>query len=133
VFAAGTLRAIATLPHDGAWLAAAEALISARDTVNLALEPKVKDKAIGHRREASVQLVLPEAELTLVQRIAPDLAEALAVAEVEVRAASSRSATVARTTLSPCARCWRHRKDVGSRPSAPELCGRCASVLTEPA
>jgi isoleucyl-tRNA synthetase len=130
VFLDALLTAPAEHAADRELLAAGEALAQVRDTVNLALEPKVKAKAIGHRREAAVQLTLPVELRDRVGRIAPDLAEVLAVASVDVTEGAALAADARKTETAQCQRCWRHRPEVGKDPARPELCSRCASVLS---
>ena len=131
VFLDGKLELPADEPEDEALLAAGAELLAVRDVVNLALEPKVKAKEIGHRREVAVALTMPEDKAARIATIAPDLGEVLAVASVEVTHGPEVSAQVDRTGEAQCQRCWRHRPDVGSAADRPDLCGRCASVLSE--
>jgi isoleucyl-tRNA synthetase len=118
---------------DAALLAAGAALLELRDAVNMALEPKVKAKELGHRREVAVTLTLPDALRAQVEKVAADLAEVFAVASVTLKSGDAVHAEVARTVAAQCQRCWRHRPDVGQDASHPELCARCASVLSKTA
>jgi isoleucyl-tRNA synthetase len=130
VFLAAHLESPPSTAEDDALLAAGEVLFSVRDAVNLALEPKIKSKEIGHRREVAVQLGLPRALQDAIARLAPDLAEVLAVASVETVESQSLTVTVGRTSSPQCLRCWRHRADVGRAPARADLCARCAAVLS---
>jgi isoleucyl-tRNA synthetase len=130
VFLDARLEAPAHNPEDETLLAAAQALFNVRDALNLALEPKIKAKEIGHRREVAAQVTMPAAMHQRIAHVAPDLAEVLTVASVEVRHGDTLSAEVALTTFAQCQRCWRHRADVGSDAHRPDLCARCAAVLS---
>jgi isoleucyl-tRNA synthetase len=129
VFLDARLEAPELSADDERLLAAGQALFGVRDAVNLVLEPRVKAKEIGHRREVAVQLTMPVA---LSERIGPlgsDLAEVLGVASVEVTHGAALGAVVSRTLAPQCQRCWRHREDVGRAVERADLCERCASVL----
>jgi isoleucyl-tRNA synthetase len=129
VFLRGSLPVDPVRPGDAAVLAQATALFAVRDAVNAALEPEVKAKAIGHRREASVTVTIPPAERAALGPFAADLPELLAVSEVRVEEGSALGAAVRKTAHAPCARCWRHLPDVGSRAGHADLCARCADVV----
>jgi isoleucyl-tRNA synthetase len=131
VFLDGRLVGPALSADDDALLAAGQALLAVRDAVNLVLEPKVKAKEIGHRREVAVQLQLPAAMRQQIATVSADLADALAVASVDVSDGATLVAAVARTTSPQCQRCWRHRSDVGRDPAHADLCARCARVLSK--
>ena len=130
VFLDARLETPAHNPEDETLLAAAQALFTVRDALNLALEPKIKAKEIGHRREVAARVTMPAAMHERIAHVAPDLAEVLTVASVEVRHGDTLGAEVARTTFASCQRCWRHRPDVGSDARRPDLCARCAAVLS---
>ncbi|MFI5306270.1 MAG: isoleucine--tRNA ligase [Polyangiales bacterium] len=130
VFLAAHLTAPEPEPDDAELLAAADALFAVRDAVNLALEPKIKAKEIGHRREVAVRIALPKGVAARLGLVASDLADALTVASVETEEGEAMQATVTRTTAAQCQRCWRHRDEVGRDPAHPDLCARCAFVLS---
>jgi isoleucyl-tRNA synthetase len=130
VFLDAKLEGPAPSADDEALLAAAQALFTVRDAVNLALEPKIKSKEIGHRREVAAHVTMPRATAERIATIAPDLAEVLTVASVDVMHGEGLSATVARTDAAQCQRCWRHLREVGSVAGHSDLCARCASVLS---
>jgi isoleucyl-tRNA synthetase len=130
VFLDARLEAPAITPDDEALMAAAQALFGVRDALNLALEPKIKAKEIGHRREVAARVSMPLATQERIALIAPDLAEVLTVASVDVVTGDGLSVEVGSTTFAQCQRCWRHRPDVGSVVGRPDLCARCAGVLS---
>ncbi len=116
---------------DDALLAAGEKLFGVRDALNAAFEPKVKAKEIGHRREVAAVITLPDELRAQLLSVTPDLAEAFAVASVELRSGSTLSAEAHKTSALQCGRCWRHRDDVGHEEAHPALCVRCASVVAK--
>jgi isoleucyl-tRNA synthetase len=130
VFLDARLEAPAVDPEDDELLKAAEALFSVRDALNLAIEPKIKAKEIGHRREVAARVTMPEAMHRQLREVAPDLAEVLTVASVDVAHGDALAVQVTRTTAAQCQRCWRHRPDVGGDSRRPDLCARCAAVLS---
>jgi isoleucyl-tRNA synthetase len=112
-----------------ALLDAGEALFAVRDALNQALEPQIKAKTIGHRREVAAKLVVPPALRTRLAPLADELGELLAVASVSLTDGAQLTAEVARTADAQCARCWRHRPDVGRAAAHLTLCVRCADVV----
>lgn len=110
-------------------IGASATFLRVRDVVNQALEPRVKAKEIGHRREVSVAIQMPAEMHAELLRIGQDLAELMAVAEVHVSTGTDLKAVVSKTELVSCPRCWRHRADVGKKASHPTLCVRCAEAI----
>jgi len=100
-----------------------------RATVSRALEEARQHKIIGNSLEAKVHLELPlDAWRTWSDSI-HDLAEILIVSDLVLVSGSETKAVVARTNFAKCARCWRHRKYVGTSAAQPELCDRCEEVV----
>jgi isoleucyl-tRNA synthetase len=130
VFLDTKLQASPLSEADRRLLDAGEQLFSVRDALNAALEPKVKAKEIGHRREVAAVVTLPDATRAQLATIATDLAELFAIASVELRSGPSVAVELRKTTSPQCSRCWRHRNDVGTHAAHPELCERCAQVIT---
>ncbi len=118
------LQAFPDIPaswHDPALDARWAAIRDARGGVTTALEAARLNKLIGASLQAAI--TVPPALL--------DLLDADAWAEVAiVSAASSGGALhVDRAPGEKCARCWRVLLEVGSQPSHPVLCVRCADVV----
>jgi isoleucyl-tRNA synthetase len=129
VFLDGSLQVSPLTAAEQALLQAGETLFAVRDAVNAALEPKVKAKEIGHRREVAANVTMPAAMRAQIAKVAPDLAEVFAIARVDVRDGDVLAVELSKTTDAQCARCWRHRPDVGQLPAHPALCKRCAEVV----
>lgn len=129
VFLAGRIAPLPEDAADTALLAAADALAHVRDAVNQALEPRIKAKEIAHRREVTVRLTVSDTLHAPLQRWGIDLAEVLAVADVHVEIGAGITVAVEVSNAPSCARCWRHRSDVGSSAKHPALCARCAEVV----
>ena len=118
------LQAFPDLPaawHDPALDARWAAIRDARGTVTTALEAARLDKLIGASLQAAI--TVPPALL--------DLLDADAWAEVAIVSAASPGDAlhVSRAPGDKCARCWRVLPEVGSQPSHPALCVRCADVV----
>ncbi len=126
VFLSGKLVMPVLSERDQQLLDAGQVLARVRDTVNAAMEPLVRDKALGHRREAAVTLTLAAEDHEALRQIVSDFSEVLAVAEVTIVDGPSMQASVRKTSYERCPRCWRHQSDVKS---AEELCKRCAKVM----
>jgi isoleucyl-tRNA synthetase len=127
VFMRGQLVRPEGRERDQALLDAGSVLFRVRDATNAAMEPLVREKVLGHRREAAVTLRLPKDQSDAISQVSDNLAEALAVAEVTTMQADTLQVAVRKTEHARCARCWRHQPGVGH--TEQELCGRCAEVM----
>lgn len=130
VFLNGQIKEPALQRTDEALLNAGKALLETRDALNLAFETKVQAKEIGHRREVEAVLTLPPERIRLITSVCSELAEAFAISSVEIKEGDAIHVDVKRSPSLRCARCWRHRADVGRDSARPDLCERCAAVLT---
>jgi isoleucyl-tRNA synthetase len=129
VFLSGAIGSAGMQSEDAALLDAGETLLSVRDAVNMQLEPKVKAKEIGHRREIGAVIEMPQAQMDQLGLVAADLSELLAIASVTLKLGTELRVSVAASADKACARCWRHLPDVGSVSAHPALCTRCAEVV----
>ncbi|HAZ08360.1 MAG TPA: hypothetical protein DCZ01_07550 [Elusimicrobia bacterium] len=119
---------------DARWTDAAmagrwDAVAGARSIVQKALEEARAAKVIGSSLQARVVLKGPARALAPLERL--DLPEFLIVSEVSMETTGDALAVdVSRASGAKCPRCWRWRPDIGSQPSQPELCARCARQLS---
>jgi isoleucyl-tRNA synthetase len=105
-------------------------VLASREVVTKALEEARAAKAIGKSQEARVVLSAPAADYdVLAQRAGAVLAELFIVAEVEVTAADSYGVKIEPASGEKCPRCWNYR-ELGTNASMPDLCVRCAEVLS---
>ena len=123
---------------DAALAADWERLLEVRAAVTKALETLRQRAEIGHSLEASVRLGAEGTLAALLEAKRAVLPEILIVSQVDVvpPAAVRGESTLAglgidaaRAGGEKCARCWNWRRDVGSDPRVPSVCGRCALVL----
>jgi isoleucyl-tRNA synthetase len=104
-----------------------EVLRASRAAVTEAIEPLRKAKTIGSSNEARVVLSAPGAVLDVLASV--DFAEVAIIAEVRgVEDVAGPTARAEQTGHAKCARCWRHREEVGTLPD-PNLCDRCFEVV----
>lgn len=130
---AGSVHLLEWPEIDAGWLDEALAarwveLREVRAIVTEAIEPLRRAKSIGSSLEARVVLAAPHG---LIDRIAPiaEFAETCIVAEIRpVLDTGAPSATIEVAGHAKCARCWRHRPEVGTLPD-PNLCDRCHGVV----
>jgi isoleucyl-tRNA synthetase len=118
------LQAFPDLPaswHDPALDARWAAIRNARGGITTALEAARLNKLIGASLQAAI--TVPPALL--------DLLDADAWAEVAIVSSASPgdALKIDRAPGEKCARCWRVLPEVGSQPSHPALCVRCADVV----
>ncbi|MBI5622751.1 MAG: isoleucine--tRNA ligase [Elusimicrobia bacterium] len=103
-----------------------EAILRVRAGVYKALEEARTAGRIGGSLQARV--TLRGGEAAAIEGV--DWAELLIVSGVEVQNGGGElSVEVAPAPGTKCPRCWRYQNDIGSRPSQPLLCGRCAQQL----
>lgn len=106
-----------------------------RDDVLGALEQKRNEKLIGKSLEAKVTLHTKDDLSALL----PEFAKAFIVSEVALGEGEGEyhgnveglSVTVEKAAGEKCARCWTYSEYVGRNALYPELCERCAKVLSE--
>jgi isoleucyl-tRNA synthetase len=108
-------------------------LISIRDQVLAAIEPRRKDKTIGSSLEAKVTLTAYNEDLALLERYRADLAMLFIVSQVSLeRGDGPLTVTVTAADGVKCERCWRIVPNVSSDPERGGICDRCADALAEP-
>ncbi len=122
---------------DAARLRAAYAtVLAAREEVTKALELARSAGVVGKSQEARVVLVAPQDTITVLrERGGRELADMFIVSEVvlvvgEAPASAPAAVTVEPAAGSKCPRCWNHRTDIGADAACPDLCGRCARVVS---
>lgn len=108
-----------------------EQLLKLRGTIAQAVEVARGEKLIGNALEGAVALqIADEALFKSLQSREAELEELFILSDLTLVASDETSARVVRTTRPKCARCWRHRESVGEHPAHPELCDRCAVVVS---
>ncbi len=96
-----------------------------------AVEPARQQKVIGNALEAAVTLQVSDpATLQGLAGKELELEEFFILSELHVTSGAENGATLVRTEHARCGRCWRHRLTVGQQQDHPELCDRCAAVLS---
>jgi isoleucyl-tRNA synthetase len=108
-----------------------EQLLQLRGKIGQAVEVARNEKSIGNALEGAITLQI--ADPALAEKLAPqttELEELFILSDLTVAAGPETNARVIRTSRTKCARCWRHRADVGKNPAQPELCERCAEVVS---
>ena len=103
-----------------------------RDSAQLAraLGAAQKSRLIGSALEALVRLDLPPGPLLAYESLHPgELEELLILSRLEIREAPGLRVEVLKSPHQKCARCWRHRPDVGGFSEHPELCSRCHEAV----
>ncbi len=108
-------------------------VLSVRDIASRALEEARNAKTIGKSQEAWITIAAPAAvAATLRARGSRELADLFIVSEIDVVDSDGDevSVTVAQAEGSKCPRCWNLRTDIGTDSAQPELCARCAAVVS---
>ena len=118
-------------------------MLSVREEAMKALERARADKVIGKSQEARLVVTTSADRAAVLGAREPrEVADLFMVSEIEVRVIEQGSdgsgpqsgwvadVIVDRAEGSKCPRCWNWRTDVGSDAAHPELCGRCASVVS---
>ncbi len=106
-------------------------VLEAREAVTKALEEARGAGVIGKRQEAALTISAPD-DIASALAERPALPDLFIVSTVEVRGgAEGIEVGVSRAAGEKCPRCWNIRTDVGKDPTYPEVCARCARVLSE--
>jgi isoleucyl-tRNA synthetase len=109
-------------------------VLGVRDAVTKALEDARVEKVVGKSQEARVDVkVAPLAAEVLGALPEGTLEELLIVSKVEVTVQEGLLeplVTVEKAAGEKCPRCWNVR-ELGTDAAHPEVCARCAAVLTE--
>jgi isoleucyl-tRNA synthetase len=106
-----------------------DTVLGVRDVVTKALEDARNEGTVGKSQEAFVEIAAPS-EVIDVLRCRPSLADLFIVSGVSLLPRSGEVVVkVSRAPGQKCPRCWNIRTDIGSDPSYPEVCARCAGVL----
>lgn len=102
-------------------------LLKLRGVIGQAIEKARQEKLIGNALEAAVTLNSNSRVTAGIDK--SELEEFFILSDLTVSQAKEAGATVMKTNHKKCARCWRHRAEVGQSKDHPELCGRCESVV----
>ncbi len=117
--------------RDPALEAQVEELLKLRGVIAQAVEPATQSKLIGKALEGAITLEIADANLLAsISGKASELEELFILSDLTLAAGSATKATLTKTVHAKCARCWRHRASVTTIPAHPELCDRCASVVS---
>jgi isoleucyl-tRNA synthetase len=104
-----------------------EDLLRLRGVVGQAIEHARQEKVIGNTLEARVVL---NSDSDVTEKIPKEeLEEFFILSDLTIQQAKEGSASVTKTPYKKCARCWRHRRTVGTSKAHPDLCDRCESVV----
>jgi len=114
---------------DPALAARWEAALAVRAVALKALEQAREAKTIGSSLQAKLVVSGPADALAPLKGL--NLPEFFIVSQAETRTDGAElSVAVSAAAGAKCPRCWRWQADIGSNPTQPELCGRCAQQLS---
>ena len=106
-------------------------VLEVREVVTKALEEARNAHTIGKSQEATVVVSAPARALGVLHaRSRESLAELFIVADVRIVEGETLGVTVESSVGEKCPRCWNLRV-LGVDAAHPEVCGRCAEVLSE--
>jgi isoleucyl-tRNA synthetase len=94
-----------------------------------AIEPARQSKTIAKSLEGAVTLEVASEQLAPLNGALTELEEFFIVSELKLTTGPELKATVIRSGLKQCARCWRHQPTVGADAEHPDLCDRCAAAV----
>ena len=103
-------------------------LLKLRGVIGQALERARQEKLIGNALEAAVVLHSDSDVTTKIDK--EELEEFFILSDLTIHQAKEASASVTKTSFQKCARCRRHRPTVGASKAYPDLCDRCAEVVS---
>ena len=120
--------------RDTALEAHVEELLKLRGIIAQAVEHATQSRSSSATRlEGAVTLEIADATLLRFSWKAreSELEEFFILSDLTLVAGAGNQARLVRTAHAKCARCWRHRPSVGTIAAHPELCDRCANVVTD--
>jgi len=103
-------------------------LLKLRGVIGQAIERARQEKMIGNALEAAVVLKSNSEVTTKIDK--EELEEFFILSDLTIEQAKEASASITKTSVQKCARCWRHRPTVGKSEAHPDLCDRCEAVVT---
>ncbi len=112
-------------------------LMTVRDEVLKALEPKRQSKEIGTSLEAQVMIAASPEVHQLLQRNESQLRALFIVSQVKLKEAAATNGNspvhveVARAAGEKCERCWNYSVHVGEDKQYPTICERCSDALKQ--
>ncbi|HNW45163.1 MAG TPA: class I tRNA ligase family protein, partial [Elusimicrobiales bacterium] len=110
-------------------------IMGVRETITKAIEEVRKTGAVGSSLEARIVLRTSKPEMkALLESVLPLWPQVAIVSEAAVEfdpAAPELEVKVGKAEGSKCPRCWQWRRDIGSDPARPDVCGRCSKALAE--
>jgi isoleucyl-tRNA synthetase len=98
-----------------------------RGVIGQAMEKARREKLIGNALEAAVVLNSNSDVTAKIDK--EELEEFFILSDLTIQPAQEATASVTKTAYKKCARCWRHRPDVGASAAHPDLSDRCESVV----
>lgn len=116
-------------PVMGEVIAQMDELLLLRSVIGQGIEKARQQKLIGNALEAAVVLRTNSNAARQISR--EELEEFFILSDLTVESSNEAGAEVTKTPHQKCARCWRHRPTVGSIAAHPDLCDRCAEVVSE--
>ena len=111
-----------------------------RDNVQKALEEARNAKVIGASLEAKVTLFATGNTYDFLCSVKDSLTNVFIVSEVKLSnegegsfkgSFEGVSVSVEKADGHKCERCWKYTDDIGSDPAHPDICARCAKVVSE--
>lgn len=105
-------------------------VLEAREVATKALEEARSRKEVNKSQEASVRVIAPADTLAVLESFGPEvLGELFIVSDVTFAEGPELAAQIGAAPGEKCPRCWNYRP-LGTDPSHPEVCGRCAAALS---
>jgi len=127
--------------NDDALMAKWEKIHALRDDVNRALEAARAAREIGKSLEASVKIYAEGEDLALLREIESKLASLFIVSKVclvegkgegmQGENFANISVAISKAEGTKCPRCWAYFTDGSTNADHPELCPRCAEVVSK--
>lgn len=105
-------------------------LLEIRSKVSVAIESAQKENTIGTPLQARVTVrTTNQTIVTHFQEQPEEVKEILILSDLVILRDTLDSVSIVPTSYKKCARCWQHRKEVGTRLTRPDLCKRCYEAI----
>jgi len=107
-----------------------EKIWNLREIINKQIEEKRAAKEIGHSLDTKIIVQVPEDVYTILAKLGDETKDIFIVSQCEILKGDEVGVTVKKADGKKCERCWQYATDVTESQPFPNLCKRCANIVS---
>jgi len=107
-----------------------EKIWNLREIVNKYIEAKRASKELGHSLDAKVIIKVTEQEYMILKKLNNECKDIFIVSQCEIQKSNKVEVIVMKAEGKKCERCWQYATDIVESPPFPNVCKRCADILS---